>query len=719
MRAHAEGNTLNRRIIAILAAIAVLTVMTVAGPLSSPASAATYTVTTAEEFYDAIDAANVATEGGTIYLDNDIVFTASDVPSTLTTSFYTIIDGRGHTMSCADAECDPWLFVELGSDAAELAIVAVTVTGFPNALAVFESNLTVVNATFEDNGFTAAGVIGASGTALSVINSEDPADSADGRSIRDVHLSNVNFIGNGMAGGEGTAIGGAAFIVGDVTIDSGEFTENRVQVDSDPETLAGGGLAIFDSVATITGTRFTDNDAVSLEPQDDDPFSATALGGAISMVDTDLTIDNARFAGNQSSGIGGAISADGGSLNIIDTSFSGSTASYGGALFLNGVFAEISWSEFTDNTAESAGGAVMTTDTGLMVFDSVFTGNDAQGSYGGAIEFDSSEAAVVRSLFADNTAETGGAVEAYQSAVEIEASTFTGNHALRGGAMSIDNAEVHLQNVTLARNGILANSDDEMDGGQVQVVSDGNLYLSQTVIVEPLGIATNCDVIASGDVVSEGFNRADDTTCGIDDATDIGDPSVDAKLGPLQFNGGPTHTLMPAPDSILIDAVTGQDCAAETEDQRGVMKPQGDGCDIGAVEAFAPIYRQVETPGGTVTLRFLNAVSVDGSPFVEAIPVNTLTPAAPAGINFPYGAIGLEIDVWHDGWPVDVDVSTPAPTNQFWKLMWEEWVEYPATQNGLTWSFRLVDGADGDEDGNDNSVILDPIALGAAAAFTG
>ena len=60
-------------------------------------------------------------------------------------------------------------------------------------------------------------------------------------------------------------------------------------------------------------------------------------------------------------------------------------------------------------------------------------------------------------------------------------------------------------------------------------------------------------------------------------------------LGPLQDNGGPTMTHALGPGSVAIDHIPAVDCvdadgAPLTTDQRGVTRPQGDACDVGAVE---------------------------------------------------------------------------------------------------------------------------------------
>jgi hypothetical protein len=53
-------------------------------------------------------------------------------------------------------------------------------------------------------------------------------------------------------------------------------------------------------------------------------------------------------------------------------------------------------------------------------------------------------------------------------------------------------------------------------------------------------------------------------------------------LGPLGAKGGPTKTLALLPGSPATDA--GSDTACPSVDQRGVSRPQGSHCDIGAFE---------------------------------------------------------------------------------------------------------------------------------------
>jgi hypothetical protein len=92
-------------------------------------------------------------------------------------------------------------------------------------------------------------------------------------------------------------------------------------------------------------------------------------------------------------------------------------------------------------------------------------------------------------------------------------------------------------------------------------------------------------------VTSNGYNiESPGNTCGFDQLTDLVNVTTEQlALGPLQDNGGPTETHALGAGSVAIDAIPEADCVdadgeALTTDQRGVTRPQGDACDVGAVE---------------------------------------------------------------------------------------------------------------------------------------
>jgi hypothetical protein len=116
-----------------------------------------------------------------------------------------------------------------------------------------------------------------------------------------------------------------------------------------------------------------------------------------------------------------------------------------------------------------------------------------------------------------------------------------------------------------------------------------------TVIAGPLGGGGNCGEAGT----SNGYNyEASTNTCGFTTGTDT-NTGADPQFGALASNGGPTQTRLPATTSPLLDEIPPASCQADgasgvTTDQRGVTRPQGTGCDIGAVE-LQPV--SPETPG--------------------------------------------------------------------------------------------------------------------------
>ncbi|MCX6023153.1 MAG: hypothetical protein NTZ05_15775, partial [Chloroflexi bacterium] len=77
-----------------------------------------------------------------------------------------------------------------------------------------------------------------------------------------------------------------------------------------------------------------------------------------------------------------------------------------------------------------------------------------------------------------------------------------------------------------------------------------------------------------------------DLTCtGLTNGVNSDIININPLLSPLANNGGPTLTMLPAANSPAVNA-GGATCGVST-DQRGVARPQGSQCDIGAVELMA------------------------------------------------------------------------------------------------------------------------------------
>jgi hypothetical protein len=355
-----------------------------------------------------------------------------------------------------------------------------------------------------------------------------------------------------------------------------------------------------------------------------------------------LTLHHVTITGGNTSsadGGGGVVSA--GATNIIDSVIAGNTATTGGAVKLRtaGWVLTVTKSVIIDNISTAGVGGGLTTFGAVTVTGWRVSRNHA-GTFGGGAAVSSGLTTVVNSTFDGNTAaEGGGAIDA-NNPVEVSNSTISGNTASRGdggavnggfgGDVTITNSTlsdntatgepasqggaIHQSsgNVTVTNSTISGNRaiGDMSQGGGIREFS-GNVTLVYATVVEnsaaegdnireassvltafgsvvALG-GTNC---TGGTTTSNGFNFSDDSSCGFTAATDMqsaGDPA----LGALADNGGPTRTRLPQPGSPLIDAIATASCQADgaagiTTDQRGITRPQGSGCDIGAVEVEVP-----------------------------------------------------------------------------------------------------------------------------------
>ncbi len=197
-----------------------------------------------------------------------------------------------------------------------------------------------------------------------------------------------------------------------------------------------------------------------------------------------------------------------------------------------------------------------------------------------------------------NQASLGGAIAHLGTSLVLTASTLTGNSAISNGGGVYASGDASYTNSTLGGNqagngggGLFQNSGEAVmlfttvannfagfgAGVYKEGSKPGSLSLQNSLLSKNMG--GDCD----GVLTSRGHNLSSDTHCG-SAFTQPGDRiGVDAKLGPLANNGGPTMTHLPRPGSPAIDEavmVTGV-----TTDQRGVKRPQGPQPDIGSVEA--------------------------------------------------------------------------------------------------------------------------------------
>jgi beta-glucanase (GH16 family) len=219
----------------------------------------------------------------------------------------------------------------------------------------------------------------------------------------------------------------------------------------------------------------------------------------------------------------------------------------------------------------------------LNLIDSSVTDNEADWSGGGVYSFFNTTTNIIRSTISGNVShDVGGGIRSLGN-MTITNSTISGNESTgwHGGAFFHTDGVMNIVNSTIVNNIAPANT---TGGGFVGTFTPASatLTLINTMIASNSGSQCFYGQFGPGTVTatSLGHNLVSDTSC-FAVASDL--IVGDAQIGPLANNGGPTLTHALAPGSPAIDAA--DDAACPATDQRGVTRPQGAHCDIGAYES--------------------------------------------------------------------------------------------------------------------------------------
>jgi hypothetical protein len=165
--------------------------------------------------------------------------------------------------------------------------------------------------------------------------------------------------------------------------------------------------------------------------------------------------------------------------------------------------------------------------------------------------------------------DSGGA----NASLTVVNSTIVNNVATGEGLNGGLGAGIYFDENAKIRNSTIAGNTSDGNGTAIFENGSGTAQVGNTILANG---ADNCN----GTITSLGFNLQNGTDCGF---SGTGDQTGKApKLTPLQNNGGKTNTRAPKPGSPAIDK--GGNCPPPSTDQRGVHRPQGPHCDIGAVE---------------------------------------------------------------------------------------------------------------------------------------
>ena len=379
-------------------------------------------------------------------------------------------------------------------------------------------------------------------------------------------------------------LSGASVEVDDIQITGGQT----------PASTHGGGLYNAGAL-TINRSTVTQNQAGNgIDGTDGEtgldgiPGSHGGAGGGIYNTDA-LTLTNSTINGN-STGAGG----DGGKGG--DQTGFGSWGGTGGAGGDGG-----------------AGGGIFNTGT-LTVINSTLSGNSTGAGGQGGAGGDNNDFGGIGGLGGDGGyGGSGGGIANQGDTGTLTFTTVTTNTCGTGGAGGAGGNGG-------ASNGIAGSAGNTGNGAGISV-GGGTVNVKNTILA---GNASNDD--ASGNFTSRSYNligngdSATGFTNGVNnDQVGSAASPIDPKLGPLQDNGGPTHThalLNSSPALEKISADTNGCGTDYTTDQRGETRPgtkndQVDKkCEIGAWEA------QSSDPSA-VTLRNFDARSGVGTRFLQ------------------------------------------------------------------------------------------------------
>jgi hypothetical protein len=268
-------------------------------------------------------------------------------------------------------------------------------------------------------------------------------------------------------------------------------------------------------------------------------------GGAICMTAADLTLNKSTLSGNYSGDAGGAILSRSGSVTLTNCTLS-------------------------NNATYQLGGGIYVTDANLVLTNSTLSGNSANGvpnSYGGGIFSASTDITLTNSTLSGNSAGYAGGIWNGSGNLSLTNSTLSGNAAIHVATKPSGNAG----GILTSSSGNVALTNSTVSGNSAASGSGGIYVYSATPTIQAI------NSIVAGNSAPGG-----DTNATLNASSTNNIIGIDPGLAALADNGGPTQTMLPLATSPAIDA--GDDAQCPATDQRGVNRPQGAHCDIGAVE---------------------------------------------------------------------------------------------------------------------------------------
>jgi CSLREA domain-containing protein len=310
------------------------------------------------------------------------------------------------------------------------------------------------------------------------------------------------------------------------------------------------------------------------------------------------------------------------------------------------------------DTGNNAGGGIWV-EGGMHLIVDASTISDNWASHGGggiAVRGVTSDLTLTNSTVKDNTTYSGGGLSIGDATAEIRNTTISGNEATSavygGGGIAL---AVGNDKVTIAHSTIVGNTSQGSGGGirnqYAGSVTIRNTILANNIVTNPSYTGPDC----YAPLISNGYNLVEDTTgCTFTSgATDI--TGSDPALGPLADNGGDTEThalLDGSPASNVIPGGTNGCGTTYTTDQRGVSRPQGASCDIGAFE----LVLDATPPVVTNVLADPNPAPVNTAITVRA----NVDDSSTGNSNIADAEYSLNGGAWTDMAPSDSSFDSPT-----------------------------------------------------------
>jgi len=305
------------------------------------------------------------------------------------------------------------------------------------------------------------------------------------------------------------------------------------------------------------------------------------------------------------------------------------------------------------------GGGIYIQSGSTVTLDRVaITGNSAGG--GAGIDHEGVSLTMTNSTLTGNTITgagcwAGAAMETSAGATSnLTNVTFTGNIAdpscFAGGAIFMCDAAT-FTNVTISGN--------TGPGGAWQGFRACNpTTVKNSIIANQAGSATVCEGTPP---VDGGSNLSSDHSCGFATGATMFDLiDTDPMLSALANNGGTTDTMALKSGSPAIDAVKNV-CPPPAADQRGLTRPVGSACDMGAFE-FSPLkVTAVSATCGPIAGG--GSVTINGTGLLFATQVNFGGRAAQSFTVVSDTQVDAVAPAGTSGQKVDITVTTPSGTS--------------------------------------------------------